>query len=81
MLGDLGLGDEHCDRLRLTILMVVVVTMVVATVCLLMMRRTMSKNLVLEGGHADHADSGDPCIIPTFTSVSSPSMLLSLTFR
>ena len=64
MLRDLGLGDEHCDRLRLIILMVVVVAMVVARVCLFMMRPTKSKNLVLEGGHAghaDHADSGDPC--------------------
>ena len=59
MLRDLWLGDEHCDRLRLIILMVV------ARMCLLMMRPTKSKNLVLEGGHAghadhaDHADSGD----------------------
>ena len=41
--------------------------MVVARVCLLMMRPTKSKYLVLESGraghadHADHADSGDPC--------------------
>ena len=65
MLGDLWLGDEHCDRLRLIILMAMVVLVVVARVCLLMMRPTKSKNLVLEGGHAghadhaDHADSGD----------------------
>ena len=65
MIGDLWLGDKHCDHLRLIILIVVVVVMVamvgmvVARVCLLVMRPT--KNLVLEGGHADHADSGDPC--------------------